>query len=59
MGEITPVELAPDSARLGTSTGDPLHVPTSAVFIFIGGELPTRFLKDCGVEIEAHFGSRR
>lgn len=31
-------------------------VPAEAVFVFIGGELPTRFLKEAGVEIDVKFG---
>ena len=27
------------------------------VFVFIGGELPTKFLKDCGIEIDTKFGA--
>ena len=26
------------------------------VFVFIGGELPSKFLKDCGIEIDTKFG---
>ncbi len=29
------------------------------VFIFIGGKLPTRFLIDCGIEMNTHFGTPR
>lgn len=31
-------------------------LPNDYTFIFAGGELPTRFLRDCGVEIETRFG---
>lgn len=31
-------------------------IPNDRVFVFIGGELPTRFLKECGVEIDVKFG---
>lgn len=33
------------------------RVPADAVFIFIGGELPTRFLREAGVEIDTKFGA--
>ena len=31
-------------------------IPNSQVFVFIGGELPTKFLKQCGVKIDTKFG---
>jgi thioredoxin reductase len=31
-------------------------IPNDRVFVFVGGELPTRFLKECGVEIDVKFG---
>lgn len=33
-----------------------LKIPNDQVFIFIGGELPTGFLKQCGIEIQKRFG---
>ena len=36
--------------------GPPETLPNDYTFIFAGGELPTRFLRDCGVEIETRFG---
>ena len=39
--------------------GDAVHrIPNSQVFIFAGGELPTPFLRACGVQIETKFGER-
>jgi len=32
------------------------RVPNDYTFIFAGGELPTTFLRDCGVEIDTKFG---
>ena len=29
------------------------------MFIFIGGELPTAFLKACGIAFDTHFGTPR
>jgi thioredoxin reductase/NAD-dependent dihydropyrimidine dehydrogenase PreA subunit len=40
----------------GSSTA-PLGLPTDQVLIFAGGELPTPFLRECGVEIETKFGT--
>jgi thioredoxin reductase len=50
-----PVEIGPDSVRLSRD-GDTVALPTDQVFVMIGGELPTPFLKACGVELETHFG---
>jgi len=36
--------------------GHPETLPNDYTFIFAGGELPTKFLRDCGVEIETRFG---
>lgn len=36
--------------------GDPVTLPNEYTFIFAGGELPTKFLRDCGVEIATKFG---
>jgi thioredoxin reductase (NADPH) len=33
------------------------QLPTDRVFVFIGGELPTRMLQEAGVEIETKFGT--
>jgi thioredoxin reductase len=33
-----------------------IEIPNDRVFVFIGGELPTRFLKECGIEIDVKFG---
>jgi thioredoxin reductase/NAD-dependent dihydropyrimidine dehydrogenase PreA subunit len=55
--ETTPAEVFPNRVRLSHSGKEPLDVPASQVFVFIGGELPTRFLRSCGVEIETHFGA--
>ena len=55
-----PLAIEPNGVRLahtrdGTS-GEPFRVPAGQVFIFAGGELPTAFLRTCGVEIETKFG---
>lgn len=42
-------------ARVGGDAG--LEVPADQVFVFIGGELPTPFLRAAGVEIETRFGA--
>jgi thioredoxin reductase/Pyruvate/2-oxoacid:ferredoxin oxidoreductase delta subunit len=57
--ETTPSSVHPEAVRLTRSGGGELSVPASEIFVFIGGELPTRFLRDCGVEVETHFGRPR
>jgi thioredoxin reductase len=52
----SPVEIGADSVRLRREGGETLSLPTDQVFVMIGGELPTPFLKACGVELETHFG---
>ena len=54
--ETSPVEIHPDSVRLRGAAGDTTSLPTDQVFVLVGGELPTAFLRACGVEIETHFG---
>ncbi len=41
------------------ASGTEHALPNNDVFIFIGGELPTRFLIDCGIEMNTHFGTPR
>ncbi|GMV05050.1 MAG: hypothetical protein AMXMBFR53_13300 [Gemmatimonadota bacterium] len=53
----SPLEVLPDRVRLGLGGGGEVEVPAREVFVFIGGELPTAFLRACGVEIETHFGA--
>jgi len=49
------VRIEPDSITYRNG-GPPETLPNDYTFIFAGGELPTRFLRDCGVEIETRFG---
>jgi len=54
-----PVAIEPGAVRLGgtgASEGGERRVPADQIFIFAGGELPTPFLRACGVEIETKFG---
>lgn len=39
------------------AAGDERVLEADRVFVFIGGELPTRFLRECGVEIDVKFGT--
>ena len=55
--ETTPTEIARGPGAPLPSGREGPQVPADQVFVFIGGELPTAFLRSCGVEIETHFGA--
>ncbi len=55
--ETEPTEIRPARVVLAGAGQDRLEVPADQVFVFIGGELPSGFLKSCGVEVETHFGT--
>jgi len=55
--ETSPTEVLPDRVRLDAGARGALEVPADQVFVFIGGEMPTAFLRASGVEIETHFGA--
>jgi thioredoxin reductase (NADPH) len=52
------VEITPGSVTLSNGSPDsPIRqLPNDYTFIFAGGELPTSFLRDCGIEIDTKFG---
>lgn len=54
----TVAAIASDRARL-EGPGGPAEVPAEDVFVFAGGELPTPFLRACGVEMDTKFGAPR
>lgn len=49
-------EIAPDTALLEWN-GKPVEIPNDAVIICAGGILPTKFLKDTGIEVETKYGT--
>ena len=62
-GTVTPLletnvkEISTHQISYVDAAGD-LHTRDNEfVFVFIGGELPTPFLKSCGIEIETKFGT--
>jgi thioredoxin reductase len=55
--ETSPREILPGRVQLARNGSDFLEVPADQLFVFIGGELPTSFLRASGVEIETHFGA--
>ncbi len=46
-----------DRVWLTVEGGHPYALPNDQVLIFAGGELPTRFLDQCGVEVDTKFGA--
>jgi len=50
-----PTEIQPGLVEVAGPRGS-RKVPADQLFVFIGGELPTGFLRRCGVEIETKFG---
>lgn len=49
-------QISADSVLLAAD-GQPLEISANRVFVFIGGSLPTPFLKQCGIEIDVKFGT--
>ena len=50
------VRIDPDVVVYRNGGGD-ITLPNDYAFIFAGGELPTKFLRDCGIEIDTKFGA--
>jgi len=54
--ETSPAEIQDGRVLLLRQEDKMITIPSSQVFVFIGGELPTSFLEGCGVEIDTKFG---
>jgi thioredoxin reductase (NADPH) len=50
------IEINPDSVVLEGNGGVVQTMPNDVVAVFAGGELPTKFLRTCGIEIDTKFG---
>lgn len=50
------VAIEPDSVAYTNGSSGRETLPNDQVFVFIGGELPTKFLDSCGVAIDTKFG---
>jgi thioredoxin reductase/Pyruvate/2-oxoacid:ferredoxin oxidoreductase delta subunit len=48
--------IEPDAVVYGNGGSDTVRIANDYVFVFIGGELPTNFLKSCGIQIDTKFG---
>jgi thioredoxin reductase/NAD-dependent dihydropyrimidine dehydrogenase PreA subunit len=57
--KTTVEEITATEVRYREANGSDRVVKNDAVFIFAGGELPTEFLKACGVQIDTKFGAPR
>jgi thioredoxin reductase len=51
------LEIGADFLRYNDRTGGEHRIGNDRVFVFIGGELPTKFLADCGIEMVTKFGT--
>jgi len=54
--ETTVSKIEPDQVWLRGAESE-YSVASDQVFIFAGGELPTGFLKECGVQVDTKFGA--
>jgi thioredoxin reductase (NADPH) len=52
------VKMIQETKAIISQKGRELEVPNHYVLVFIGGELPTMFLKGLGIRIEMKFGER-
>jgi thioredoxin reductase/NAD-dependent dihydropyrimidine dehydrogenase PreA subunit len=63
-GKVTPL-WGTNLTRIGegavtyADAGQEHTIENDDVFVFIGGELPTAFLKACGIAFDTHFGTPR
>ena len=51
-------EILQDAVRYADAAGGVHELPNDYVMIFAGGELPTAFLKACGIAVDTKFGTR-
>lgn len=52
-------EITPTEVRYRDEAGAEKVMANGTTLIFAGGELPTAFLKSCGVQIDTKFGAPR
>lgn len=50
-------EITPDAVIYTNGRDGPFQIENDVVAIFVGGELPTKFLRACGVAIDTKFGA--
>ncbi len=54
--ETNLTRIAPDAIAYTDADGQEHTLPNDEVFVFIGGELPTKFLEACGIKMDTKFG---
>ncbi len=54
--ETNLTRIEPDAVAYTDADGEEHTLPNDEVFVFIGGELPTRFLEACGIKMDTKFG---
>jgi thioredoxin reductase len=52
----TVVEITPGDVLVKTTSGTGARLGNDLVAVFAGGELPTKFLERCGVQVDVKFG---
>ena len=52
------VRLVPSASAPADAPAEPMALPNDQVFIFAGGELPTKLLAAAGISMERKFGTR-
>lgn len=55
----TVARIEVNEVLLSTEDGTQYSIDNDQVFVFAGGELPTSFLRECGVQIDTKFGAVR
>ena len=50
-------EIKPKSVVYTNGRGGPFEVENDVIAVFVGGELPLKFLRDCGVAVDTKFGT--
>ncbi len=64
-GKIEPLwstsltRIEPEVVHYTDANGTEHALANDDVFVFAGGELPTRFLQECGIDMNTHFGTPR
>ena len=54
--ETNLTRIGPDEVAYTDADGQELVLPNDEVFVFAGGELPTKFLESCGIKMDTKFG---
>jgi thioredoxin reductase/ferredoxin len=55
--ETQVAQIGETGVSVRNAAGATVEIPARRVFVMIGGELPTPFLRECGIELETKFGA--